>query len=258
MKGAPSFFAMTRPLHILTVQNDVLGPMGLVGEHLMRRGATVEEVMPHAGEALPSNHRVYDAILILGGAMDAFDDEKNPSFRPLIDLLRGFHAAEKPILGICLGAQLVARTFDRPVYRHIELELGFTEVEITEAGAATPLFAGLARRQWVMEWHQDTFELPEGAELLVTGQRCRNQAFRIGRHVYAFQFHFEANMAMLRSWLKPNRAALQASHPQFVAGFERDLAAHMPAQSELARQISNRWLDLVEERSQPRKLSRAV
>jgi GMP synthase (glutamine-hydrolysing) len=249
---------MTRPLHLLTLQNDVLGPMGLVGEQLMRRGATVEEVMPQEGDPLPTDHADYDGAIVLGGAMDAFDDEKNPQFRPTIELLRGFHAAEKPILGICLGAQLVARTFDKPVYRHIELELGFTEVEITPAGAATPLFAGLPRCQWVMEWHQDTFELPEGAELLVTGQRCRNQAFRIGRHVYAFQFHFEANKAMLRSWLKPNRAALQASHPQFVAGFEREIAAHMPAQIAFAGQISNRWLDLVEEQSRRRKLPRAV
>jgi GMP synthase (glutamine-hydrolysing) len=249
---------MNRPLHILTLQNDVLGPMGLVGEHLMRRGATIEEVMPQEGDPLPASHASYDAVIVLGGAMDAFDDEKNPQFRPMIELLRGFHAAEKPILGICLGAQLVARTFDKPVYRHIELELGFTEVKITPAGAATPLFQGLARRQWVMEWHQDTFELPEGAELLVAGERCRNQAFRIGSHVYAFQFHFEANKSMLRSWLKPNRAALQASHPDFVAGFERELAAHMPAQAALARQISSRWLDLVEARSRERKLSRAV
>jgi GMP synthase (glutamine-hydrolysing) len=232
--------------------------MGLVGEQLMRRGAAIDEVMPQEGDPLPSHHASYDGVIVLGGAMDAFDDEKNPQFRPMIELLRGFHAAEKPILGICLGAQLVARTFDKPVYRHIELELGFTEVEITPGGAATPLFASLERRQWVMEWHQDTFELPEGAELLVSGERCPNQAFRIGAHVYAFQFHFEATRSMLRSWLKPNRAALQASHPEFVASFERELAAHMPAQIALAAQVSNRWLDLVEERSRRRKLPRAV
>src|SRR6266481_4062039 len=249
---------MEAPLNILCVRNDAIGPAGMVGEQIFRRGGLLDEVMPHDGDALPANHARYDGVVVMGGAMDAFDDENFPQFWPLIRLLQGFHAAEKPILGVCLGAQLVARTFEKPVYRHRELELGFTEVEITPAGAATPLFAGLPRRQWVMEWHQDTFELPEGAELLVTGQRCRNQAFRIGRHVYAFQFHFEANKAMLRSWLKPNRAALQASHPQFVAGFERELAAHMPAQMALAGQISNRWLDLVEEQSRRRKLPRAV
>jgi GMP synthase-like glutamine amidotransferase len=176
----------------------------------------------------------------------------------MIELLRGFHRAEKPILGICLGAQLVARVFDKPVYRHAELEVGFTEVEITEAGARSPLLAGVARRQWVMEWHQDTFDLPEEAELLVTGARCPNQAFRIGQHVYAFQFHFEATTPLLRSWVKAaNPAALAKSHPHFLPGFEPALARHMPAQTALARQIANGWLDLVAARAAAQQLAKA-
>lgn len=258
MRPASTFSPMTRPLHLLTVQNSDIGPMGFVGEHVYRRGATVEEVMPQEGDPLPADHRPYDGVIVLGGTMDAFDDEKNPQFQPLIALLRGFHAAEKPILGICLGAKLVARTFDQPVYRHIELEVGFTEIEITEAGAASPLLAGAARRQWVMEWHQDTFDLPPGAELLATGARCRNQAFRIGEHVHAFQFHFEATRPMLRSWLKSAGPGFQARHPGLVARFEADLARHMPAQAALARRISERWLDLAEARARGRKLPKAV
>jgi hypothetical protein len=109
-----------------------------------------------------------------------------------------------------------------------------------------------------MEWHQDTFDLPEGAELLVTGERCRNQAFRIGPHVYAFQFHFEATRPMLRSWARAaNAAALAKTHPDFLAGLEGDLTRHMPAQAALARQISERWLDLVEASAAPRRLQKA-
>ena len=250
---------MTRPLHLLVLQNSDLGHMGFVGEHVYRRGATVDEVMPQDGDPMPADHGRYDGTIVLGGTMDAFDDEKNPQFLPMIELLRGFHRAEKPILGICLGAQLCARVFDKPVCRHIELEVGFTEVEVTEAGARSPLLAGVARRQQVMEWHQDTFELPEGAELLVTGQRCRNQAFRIGEHVYAFQFHFEATTPMLRSWARSaNPERLAKTHPHFLPGFERELAAHMPAQAALARQIANRWLDLVEARALSQRLPRAV
>ncbi len=249
---------MTRPLHLLSVQNNAFSHMGFVGEHVYRRGATVEEVMPQEGDILPPDHGPYDGVIVLGGTMDAFDDERNPYFQPLIQLLRGFHQADKPILGICLGAQLVARVFDKPVYRHVELELGFTEVEITDAGARCPLLAGAARRQRIMEWHQDTFDLPEGAELLVTGERCRNQAFRIGPHVYAFQFHFEATRPMLRSWVKAaDIADLAKTHPDFLPGLEGDIARHMPAQAALARQISERWLDLVEASAAPRRLQKA-
>ncbi|MEA2783000.1 MAG: hypothetical protein QOK29_4544 [Rhodospirillaceae bacterium] len=240
---------MDRALNILCIQNDAITPPGFVGERIYSRGGAVDEVMPQHGDALPTQHDRYDGIVVLGGAMDAFDDEKNPQFRPLIRLLQGFHAAEKPILGICLGAQLVARTFEKPVYRHRELELGFTEIEITDSGAASPVLAGVERRQWVMEWHQDTFDLPEGAELLATGEHCRNQAFRIGRHVYAFQFHFEASKPILRNWTRSNLAWLQQNYPDFPARIERDIAQHMTKQAALARHIADRWFDLVESRA---------
>src|SRR6185369_1864136 len=230
---------MAAPLNILCIQNDTIGPAGLIAEQLFRRNGNLDVVMPHDGDAMPADHIAYDGVLVMGGAMDAFDDENYPQFWPMIRLLRAFHAVGKPILGVCLGAQLVARVFEKPVYRHHELELGFTEVEVTDAGAASPLLAGAARKQWVMEWHQDTFDLPEGAELLITGERCRNQAFRIGHHVYAFQFHFEATRPMLRSWVKAaDIGALAKSHPDFMSGLEGDMVRYMPGQAALARQIA--------------------
>jgi GMP synthase (glutamine-hydrolysing) len=245
---------METPLNILCIQNDAIGPAGLIGEQIFRRNGNLDVVMPHDGDAMPDDHAAYDGVLVLGGAMDAFDDENYPQFWPMIRLLRGFHAAGKPILGVCLGAQLVARTFDKPVYRHHELELGFTEVEITDVGIATPFFSGLARKQWVMEWHQDTFDLPDGAELLITGERCRNQAFRIGQHVYAFQFHFEVTRPMVRQWLKVAAEFLKREHPDFPARVEREFSLYLANQNALARRISDTWLDLVEARRPPRAI----
>ena len=248
---------MDRPLNILSIQNEAISHPGYVGERVHRRGGVIEDVMPQHGDPIPASHEPYDGLLVLGGTMDAFDDEKNPQFRPLIRLLQGFHAAEKPILGICLGAQLAARTFDKRVYRHHELEIGFTEIEITAAGAATPVLSGLARRQWVMEWHQDTFDLPDGAELIATGDRCPNQGFRIGRHVYAFQFHFEASKPMLRSWIRAGLASVEKNHPDFSTRMEREFQHHMAGQASFARHVSDRWLDLIEERAGLPSLSKA-
>ena len=239
---------MAAPLNILCIQNDLIGPAGLIGEQLFRRNGNLDVVMPHDGDEMPTDHARYDGVLVMGGAMDAFDDENYPQFWPMIHLLRGFHGASKPILGVCLGAQLVARVFDKPVYRHHELELGFTEVEVTEAGAGSPLLAGAARKQWVMEWHQDTFDLPEGAELLITGKRCRNQAFRIA-NAYAFQFHFEVTRPMVRQWVKIAAEFLKREHPEFPAQIEREFDLHMAKQNALARQISDRWLDIAEARA---------
>jgi len=248
---------MAAPLNILCIQNDTIGPAGLIGEQLFRRNGNLDVVMPHDGDEMPADHARYDGVLVMGGAMDAFDDENYPQFWPMIHLLRGFHAAGKPILGVCLGAQLVARVFDKPVYRHHELELGFTEVDVTDAGAASPLLAGAARKQWVMEWHQDTFDLPEGAELLITGKRCRNQAFRIGS-AYAFQFHFEVTKPMIRMWLKVAGDFLKREYPDFPERVEREMESHMAEQNTLARHIADSWLDLAEARSAQRPFAKAV
>jgi GMP synthase (glutamine-hydrolysing) len=236
---------MAVPLNILCIQNDTIGPAGLIAEQLFRRNGNLDVVMPHDGDGMPAEHAPYDGVLVMGGAMDAFDDENYPQFWPMIRLLRGFHAAGKPILGVCLGAQLVARVFEKLVYRHHELELGFTEVDVTDAGAASPLLAGAARKHWVMEWHQDTFDLPEGAELLITGKRCRNQAFRIA-NAYAFQFHFEVTRPMVRQWGKVAADFLKREHPDFLARIEHDCDLHMAKQTALARQIADRWLDIAE------------
>ena len=238
---------MAAPLNILCIQNDPIGPAGLIAEQLFRRNGNLDVVMPHEGDAMPEGHAPYDGVLVMGGPQDAFDDENYPQFWPMIRLLRGFHAVGKPILGVCLGSQLLARVFDKPVYRHHELELGFTEVEVTEAGAKSPLLAGMDRKQWVMEWHQDTFDLPEGAELLITGNRCRNQAFRIA-NAYAFQFHFEVTKPMIRMWLKVAGDFLKREHPDFPERVEREMESHMARQKALACQITDRWLDIAEAR----------
>src|SRR5690349_21421253 len=88
--------AMAAPLNILCIQNDPIGPAGLIGEQVFRRNGNLDLVMPHEGDAMPADHGAYDAVLVMGGPQDAFDDENYPQFWPMIRLLRGFHAVGKP------------------------------------------------------------------------------------------------------------------------------------------------------------------
>jgi GMP synthase-like glutamine amidotransferase len=233
------------PLRILCVVNDCLSPPGTLVVAMARHGAEFDEVLPHDGERLPADHRDYDGVIVLGGGMEADDDENYPQLRLLVDLLRGFHRADKPMLGICLGAQLFARVFQRQVRRHHEFEHGFTELSFTPAAEQDPVFRGLGPRRTLFEFHRDTFDLPADAVLLVTGERCPNQAFRMGRAAYAVQFHPETTRSIIRAWLAVRRPWFEANRPSFFAELEAQMDRHMGDQMAFCRTIGERWLDLV-------------
>src|SRR5204863_2879167 len=104
-------------------------------------------------------------------------------------------------LGVCLGAQLLAKAVGAEVYRHRQKEIGWYGIELTPEALDDPLFAGLPSTQTVFQWHGDTFDLPEGAVLLAKGATCRHQAFRLGRAAYGVQFHPEMTLEMVGDWL---------------------------------------------------------
>lgn len=121
----------------------------------------------------------YDGLIVLGGPMGVYDDF--PSKQEELGVLRE-HAGEVPILGICLGAQLVAHALGSRVYPHIRdgchiKEIGFYDVTLTDAGLQSPLFKSFEKNLTVLQWHGDTFDVPQGAEHLASSKNCDNQAF---------------------------------------------------------------------------------
>ncbi len=237
---------MSRPLAILAVRHDALSPAGLVADRIAARGGVCVEVMPHEGDPLPDLDDGIDGIVLLGGAMGANDDEAYPRFREILDLVRAAHRAGRPVMGICLGAQLLARAFGARVRRHDAPELGFVRHRLTAAGARDPLLAGTGPEQWIVQWHWDTFDLPRGAELLMTGEGCRNQAFRLGAATYGFQFHLEATPEIVATWIDAFGPEIRRRHPGLPAAFERDAARHFPRQKAFTETVADRWLDLAE------------
>lgn len=142
----------------------------------------------------------YDGLVVMGGPMSANDAERFPHLAVELDWLRAATAAGLPTLGICLGAQLLAKALGGRVYRHQVPEIGWYSIELLPAAAEDPLLGQGIGHATVFHWHNDTFELPPGAVQLARSATCPQQAFRIG-NVWGLQFHPEMTAAMADDWL---------------------------------------------------------
>ncbi|MEX0922849.1 MAG: type 1 glutamine amidotransferase [Rhodovibrionaceae bacterium] len=243
-------------MRILVVMHHNNAPSGVCGQAILERAGFYDSYLPTEGYASPAPHELrdlpetpegYDGLLILGGVMDAWNDEVYPHLGKTVALIRDFAAADKPVLGICLGCQLIARAFGGKVYRLPAEEVGFLPLETTGAGKRDRLLQGLAERPHIFQWHQDTYDLPEGAELLMTGETVANQAFRLGARTYGFQCHFEVTADIVREWLRLYGQAVREKHPGFLEDFDRQIQAHMHDSRLFAEAVTGRWLDLVAE-----------
>jgi GMP synthase (glutamine-hydrolysing) len=143
----------------------------------------------------------YDGLVVLGGPMSVDDVDRHPHLATEVGLLRQALDLDIPVLGICLGAQLIAKALGGAVGRNGEKEIGWYDVCASEEGHADPLVGQFGPQERIFQWHGDTFEMPPGAIHLASTDTCRNQAFRYGNKVYGFQFHLEADERLIERWL---------------------------------------------------------
>ncbi len=187
---------MTRVLAIINIADD---PTGYVGEVLEEHGIAYD-VIDASIQPIP-NPTAYDAMVVFGGPQNANEDEKYPYFLQEKAALRTVVEQNIPVLGICLGGQMLATVLGGVVKKHTITEIGFSEVQCTDEGKHDPLYEGLAGHQLVYQWHEDTFDIPPGAVRLATSEKTANQAFRYGPNAYGIQYHIELTPAMLDTWL---------------------------------------------------------
>lgn len=152
----------------------------------------------------------YHGLIVLGGPMNCDQHDRHPHLLTEIEVIQQSIEEGKPVLGICLGAQLIARALGARVTRNKTREIGWYELNPTEAGRDDPLFSHFENSQMIFQWHGDTFEIPHGAAHLATSPDCRNQAFRYGDNVYGLQFHLEVDEPMIQRWLHTPAMAREA------------------------------------------------
>jgi len=175
------------------------GP-GLIETIFAAHGWGIKVVELSLGEKLPSGFDETGALVVLGGPMNVYEEKEYPFLKEEESFIRKALIEEVPILGICLGAQLLAKTCGARVKKAPQKEIGWYRVEKTGDGKKDTLFNDGPDRIQVFQWHEDTFDVPEGAVLIAEGKDCKNQAFRVGQSAYGLQFHIEVTEDMIRSW----------------------------------------------------------
>ena len=230
---------------LLVLQNADNAPLALVGDALAACSVETDIRLLESGQAvLPSDSSGYDGLVVLGGHQDAFDDVASPFLSAEMALIRSFHGLDKPVMGICLGAQLVARAFGGQVFRNpAGLEWGFTPFALTEAGKADPLLAdgGLPP---IMQCHIDTYTLPDGAVRLASNTHTLEQAYRLGRACYGFQFHFEVTRPIVTEWEAEMAPRYDWNVDDAARHMDEAFERHFDQAAAFALRVTQRWLAL--------------
>ena len=174
----------------------------MIADFLLQEKIPFSLIELEAGGVLPDDLTDLLAVVSLGGPMNVYEVDKYPFLRAEDQFIKKIIKTEIPFLGVCLGAQLLAKAAGAKVYKAQQEEIGWFDVAITAEGARDQLFAGLPARLEVFQWHGDTFDLPSWAQLLAHGRAVKNQAFRVGPVAYGLQFHLEVNESIIQSWFK--------------------------------------------------------
>jgi GMP synthase (glutamine-hydrolysing) len=231
-------------MRVAIVENTRITHHGLVGVALHERAALIDLHRPWTGQTLPTDPEA-DALVVFGGEQSARDDDIHPYLPDLARLMAAYTAADKPVLGICLGSQLLARAYGAENHMGTVPEFGWVDVTLTDAGSADPVLSCLPDSFPVFQWHSDTFTLPDGAAHLATSVTAAHQAFRIGRATYGTQFHFEASRPVVADWLRTFPDAVNRMAPGWAARHDDLAATRGVAADAYGLALARAWVDLV-------------
>lgn len=219
---------------------------GVFGDEVADRGHRLEEWSLAWGEAPPRPIDDYDAVFVFGGAMHADQDDRHPWLREENLFIQRLLDRHVPLLGVCLGAQLVAKAAHADVRVAPEPEIGWHEIELTEAAAEDPLLGSFPSPFTAFQWHYCTYGVPGGAVELATSPVC-TQAFRLGERAWGIQFHAEVTREQVREWIDEAPEELPGSAEDLVAETDERIAGW----NKLGRSLAGSFVELAERVASP-------
>ena len=233
-------------MRVLAVIHHAAAGAGVFGDETVGRGHQLEEWQPAEGPP-PRRLSAYAAVMAFGGGMQADEDERYPWLSAALAALGEALEREIPVLGVCLGGQMLARAAGGAVHPAPRAERGWSSVELTEAAAQDPLLAGHRSTLEVFQWHSYAFELPSGAVALARSPVCL-QAFRAGERAWGLQWHPEVTAETALAWARSHVPVPGGVDPALDPGeIQAAVSARMAQTNREGRALCRRFLQIAEE-----------
>lgn len=231
---------------LLVFQHVASEPLGTLDPLFRRAGFRIRYVNFERDPDHALDVRRYDGLVVLGGPMAADETDTYPHLLAERAAISEAIERETPVLGICLGAQLIAAALGGATLRGAAVEKGWTGVEPTDAGREDPLLAYIGAGRPLFQWHDDTYTLPEPAVHLARSDACEYQAFRVGESAYGLQFHLEADRPLIERWVDRWSEADKPSGPDAEtprARIARDTDAHLERAARVGEGLFSEFID---------------
>ncbi|HUJ73147.1 MAG TPA: gamma-glutamyl-gamma-aminobutyrate hydrolase family protein [Verrucomicrobiae bacterium] len=227
--------------HVHVLQHHNCENLGTIAQALQNAGVSARYTRSFEGQPVPKQMGDATGLIIMGGPQSVYEQDKFPYLRDELHLIEDALQQAKPVLGVCLGSQLLASALGASVYPARQKEIGWNRVTLADFAATDPLFAGVPKSFTALHWHGDIFDPPRGATLLASSALTAHQAFRNGKNAYGLLFHIEVTLPQVRRMVETFASELQATG---LNGSAINLNAHnhLPALQKIGQAVFARWV----------------
>jgi len=228
-------------MHFLILQHLDIEPPALIADELLAAGHTLTTIHLNQSGALPESTAHINGVIIMGGPQSANDMQTDYIREELIWLEKVIHDG-LPMLGICLGAQMMAKAAAAEIFTSPVRELGWRPVHRTTASETDPLFTLMQDGLMVFQWHGETFSVPDTMTLTATHPEVPAQAFRLGRSQYGLQFHIEVKEHIIEDWIKAGHGERHHLGNSGINKLRNQTPEHLQTMQHFCRQMTRAWL----------------
>ena len=229
---------------IWVMQHTPCETLGSFEAVLQGNGVEYAHIETHEGNPVPAEMADKAGLIVMGGPMGVYEYARYPFLRDEMRLIESALKLDKPVLGVCLGSQLLAAVLGAEVNKGERKELGWHAVTLSDSAAHDPLLHGVSTEFWPFHWHGDVFSLPQKAVGLASSRQTQHQAFRYGKNAYGILFHLEVTRGQVAQMLSDFAEELREAGGS-ASEISEQTARHLPALQGIASTVFGRWAEML-------------